>query len=362
MKTRLTHFDAIRGMTIMLVVLSHLSILVWNDFGLRQFNTVPTLFRLAMFFFISGYFAYSDNYTGELLRKRSRSRLISQFVPTVVLWCLFLLVGLHFFPEFNVFDGYGTADLPFDISKSGYWYTLTLVEQFFIVVPLLYLFARYSVPTRWRLVSLLAVFAVCYGIHMVHGYRHLDHSLYNLLGLNKTFRYMLFFIMGMIAKMYQTDFHRLASNFWVFFGALTVFVLFAANPPFLQFPGGAVASFMLGGLSGIMVVTYLFIKLCSVQWTPVQKVVSLLSIAGTSTLEIYLLHWFIIGTLAHFWGEPFALAEYSILIKLPFAILTAIFITWLIIMIVKGLKAIHVYQYIFPKPKKKKDPQDVKQS
>lgn len=80
------------------------------------------MIRMPLFFFINGYFVYSNNYDWKLLAKRSKNRLLRQLYPTIIFWAFYCLLY-----ENVQFDSL------LDSGKRGYWFTLVVVEMFFLL-------------------------------------------------------------------------------------------------------------------------------------------------------------------------------------------------------------------------------------
>lgn len=66
-KGGIEYIDSLRGLTIILVVFSHVSLFLLGSNC--PSNDVFLLFRMPLFFFISGYMAYSANFTSSLMKK-----------------------------------------------------------------------------------------------------------------------------------------------------------------------------------------------------------------------------------------------------------------------------------------------------
>ena len=127
-KGRLEWLDALRGFTMILVVAYHVST---NGFGEVEKSSMAlpflVLFRMPLFFFISGFLAYKPdfNWTAGRLGMMVWKKFRIQVIPTLV----FMLISLIMYhPKFwNHFDQYLAT--PY---KLGYWFTLVLLQMFII--------------------------------------------------------------------------------------------------------------------------------------------------------------------------------------------------------------------------------------
>lgn len=85
---RIEYIDSLRGFTIILVVFSHVSLYLFGSSC--PSNEVFLLFRMPLFFFISGYMAYSEKFTSSLIKKRIKKRLLYQLLPTISCFLLYI--------------------------------------------------------------------------------------------------------------------------------------------------------------------------------------------------------------------------------------------------------------------------------
>lgn len=118
---RIEYIDAMRGFTMLLVVVSH--IFVHSFHTENSFNSFFLTLRLPLFFFISGFVLYKTdtrwrfpNVTVFIYKK-----LLIQIIPTVV----FLSVAAYIF-HWNILDSFCSY------SKMGYWFTYALFFYFVI--------------------------------------------------------------------------------------------------------------------------------------------------------------------------------------------------------------------------------------
>lgn len=268
---RIEYIDAMRGLTMILVVYSHICHFCLGD-SLLGFNRIFFLFRLPCFFFISGWLF--EPVSSRPFWQVTRRKFMVQIVPTFIF--LMLLAPP---PEF--FHQTGTL-------KGGYWFTFVLFEFFLINM--------FSVRCcrRW---GLLFALAVSVGTFCYDSWRHtlrvdgqcdwlLDGA--GLLSI-PLWRFYLFFYIGTWVRRHFDDFVRWTSRWWVV--VLVTVSFFAISltqhsaKPWLEF-----LRFSCGGILG-MVMVFTCFRLLSPRmeggalWRGLQYV-------GTRTLDIYLLHYF----------------------------------------------------------------------
>ncbi len=351
----MAHLDVIRGVTMLLVIALHVSIIdTYYGYWWRYLEFM----RMPMFFFVSGFLMYSANFDRTTLVKRSKNRLYSQLWPTIVIFTLYVVFIFSL-------SGVNTLGQEFKDAiqhqfKRGYWFTYVLIEMFFVVAPTLYLFNRFRLSNKWRTVALLGFYV---GVTIVlnllmHSDSHFVAAMAGyILSLTLFKKYFIYFILGSIAKIYlpvftsfyQKQHYGVAA---VIFYCIIAVILsnFIHYAPYLE-------DFLIVicGCCGITAMLYLFHYLLQVKSTIVQRICSYLAIIGTSTLQIYLLHYFFQEVLRvpiqHIQafinanlGDPFLL-----LFHIIFAIISAV----ACLLTVKVLKVVGVYRFIFPAKAKK---------
>ena len=128
MKQRLEWLDALRGFTMLLVVTNHVYDMSFEtNPKYSMFMSLCLLFRMPLFFFISGFLAYKPTFawqpgeTVALVGKKFRV----QVVPTLVFMTAFIALSTK--PFWSFMETAWTNSL-----KAGYWFTLVLLEMFLI--------------------------------------------------------------------------------------------------------------------------------------------------------------------------------------------------------------------------------------
>ena len=126
-KVRMEWLDAMRGFTMILVVAYHVA-----QFGFSESEKISSslpflvLFRMPLFFFVSGFLAYKarwtwtmDNYSSLVWKK-----VKVQVLPALVFLCVFIVLRgkLPFFE--------GLAKCMHSPTKGGYWFTWVLLHMF----------------------------------------------------------------------------------------------------------------------------------------------------------------------------------------------------------------------------------------
>ena len=223
-KPRLGWLDALRGFTMILVVMNHVAL---KSFGMQirwsaalQFFL---LFRMPLFFFISGFLAYKASrvWNARTLGELSLKKMRVQLIPTIVFFLLFLAMipTTPFVPSL-------TEALASSM-KAGYWFTLVLLYMLLTF----YLFsdvesklpACLSPLTPYLLPLLfivsLCLFETCYlprYFSWALGHKGPQNEFLNYSSLVEMFRYFPFFLYGTIVHRYWDRAQRLMDSRWFF--------------------------------------------------------------------------------------------------------------------------------------------------
>ena len=171
-------------------------------------------------------------------------------------------------------------------------------------------------------------------------------------------KYFLYFILGCIAKIYLPAFtsfykkHRYGITAVVFYCIIAVILLnLIQYAPYLEDTLEVLCSCL-----GITAMLYLFHRLLQVKSTFVQRICSYLAIIGTSTLQIYLMHYFFINILSESFLRSITLQigeRFGSPAEMLFHVIMAIVIAGLCLLTVKLMKSIGIYRFVFPTKTKK---------
>ena len=241
----------------------------WND--------VFFLFRLPCFFFISGWLFEKAgrqwNYVS--IKATVHHKFMVQIVPTFI----FLLL-LAPPPEF--FSRLGAT-------KGGYWFTFALFEFFLLTI-----FSEKCLK-KWGGVFALFISAAafCYDIYYSRYFNDMG-LLTDLLGFLSfmTWRYFLFFYLGTWGKRHFDSFVYWTSKLWAIIAIFAGFVFIALLPH----SDNAVSEYLIfafGGIFGLILVFHFF-RAFSSFFTKDRWLGCSLQYVGTRTLDIYLLHYFLL--------------------------------------------------------------------
>ncbi len=274
--TRIEYIDALRGFTMLLVVMNHVAAWGLNCDG---YSSIFSTFRMPLFFFVSGFVFYSakriwDNATIITFLKK---KIVVQLFTPLLFFIAFISVQ-----HYNLIDGFLSE------SKMGYWFTLTLFEFFVIYIVLQLIFKWLHIKDILQdciyIIVGLALYVLMH--HKVIG----ESMAVRLLGC-VTWRHFIYFIIGTMAKKYFQYIERLLDKSPLVLICLFIFVFFSIFP-LLKSISPYVQSFVLA-LAGI-VITFAGFRKYQETFNSTHKLGRVMQFVGRRTLDIYLLHYFFI--------------------------------------------------------------------
>ena len=297
-KARLEWLDALRGFTMILVVAYHVC---QQGFMMpvKVSSSMPflVLFRMPLFFFVSGFLAYKAGLTWNLstLVSMTGKKLRVQLIPTIV---FFLFAAAVIGTEPTYMENLTTKFL--STTKGGYWFTLALLYMFIIY----YVFAYIESKLRWKscvpilllFILSMIIYETCYlprHFWWAYGYRPIVyHSWLHTTSLLQVMQFFPFFLFGNIVRRYWDSAQRIMDSKW-FFPTIVVVVVFCtldalkwhtlrmewANLP------TTLAKFTL------LIVVFMYFRHYHQYFTKMTWVGRSLQYIGRRTLDIYLIHF-----------------------------------------------------------------------
>lgn len=278
---RIRYIDALRGFTMFLVVLQHIESF---GLGIHPYNSVLgcilVSFRMPMFFFVSGYIAYKaticwdiKTYCVNLGRKA-----IVQLIPTIFFFSLFMFSKstnpiIQF--SHNGFD--------------GYWFTFVLFEMFVIFYTLSFLCNKYIDC----LLLIISVLCMCSLIFL-----RSDSDWWNILCLENLFKYFQFFSFGVLAKKYNSKFSFLIRNdiakaFAILIFIICILLVTRTDLIMESFIAKSLIRDVIIRYAGLFVVFAFFVSKEKL-FLKENGLNNCILYIGRRTLDIYLIHYFIL--------------------------------------------------------------------
>jgi fucose 4-O-acetylase-like acetyltransferase len=291
---RIEYIDALRGFTMILVVFSHVLLFTF-DYNSSFINGLFILFRMPLFFWVSGFIAYkaSTQWNRQTWWQMSKKKLMIQLIPTFTFGLIYTYAYSHAdFQTFGMHNG-----------KLGYWFTLALLEIFIIVYTTnLCLYNSNQETHRKRMfVALILLSGGLFLTKIALNIHPALNEIGNILSLHRSFNYFQYFAFGYICSMYKEEFNKTLES--KYFTAIITFLfatLFYTNSTYISshVSNGMdmwrmcdIIAEMIAGYLGLLIV-YNTYKTYEHALSSEKKMGRALQFIGKRTLDIYLLHYF----------------------------------------------------------------------
>ena len=294
-KQRIEYLDAMRGFTMILVVFSHVlmcSFLKPAHSGF-SFNDIFVTFRMPLFYFLSGFLMFKSSRFNSLKGTIDfiKQKFVVQIIPTLIFSLAFCLVFAKTY-----------GGLLNDTAKHGFWFTYTLFFYFLIYAIGDWFIGKICSGKAKLTIGILGAIAVYalskYSLSNACPW-HGSH-LYNWIGLNNL-QFFLFFFFGATVKRWFNEFQTILDSKQWMASILSTFIVLQL---ILQVPSCRTAitniSYsvysLLKSVSGFFGITIVFTFFRKYQdaFSKENRIGRALQYIGTRTLDIYLLHLFLI--------------------------------------------------------------------
>ena len=297
-KPRLEWLDALRGFTMILVVANHVAGLGFGEVWSHS-SSIPflILFRMPLFFFVSGFLAYKASQVwnlqnwGTLVGKKLRV----QIIPTVVFFFLATaILNKNFWPA--VVSNFHLS------TKGGYWFTIALLYMFLIYYTFAYLESKLKWKS-WIPITLLFIVSMCFYetnyqpkyFSWAIGYKKAKTDLCYFLQDStflQVFLYFPFFLYGNIVHRYWEKAQKVMESKW-FFPIVVVIVVWATFDALrwhhLRMAWAIIP--LTVSRFGLLTITFMYFYHYQAYFTKLSPIGASLQYIGRRTLDIYLIHF-----------------------------------------------------------------------
>lgn len=218
-----------RGFTMILVVAYHVAQMGFLEQA-KQSSSMPflMLFRMPLFFMVSGFLAYKASLTWDLgtLGSMIGKKMRIQLIPTAV---FFLLACVMLYPKFSP----AVEACLQSPTKGGYWFTLVLLYMFVVYYLFCWLESRLGrrswIPITLLFMLSLVAYETCYlpqYCWWADGFRgKLPSRWLNYSSVIQLMKFFPFFIFGNIVRRYWEKAQRVMDSAW-FFPVMVMVVIF----------------------------------------------------------------------------------------------------------------------------------------
>ena len=292
MKKRIEYIDALRGFTMILVVAVHVYSLCFMQGDVKEydlsFNNFFGLFRMPLFFFISGFVFYKSDRVWNLtnLKKFLTSKVRVQLFSTLVFFLFFCFLFQK-----------DIKHSLFDSQKAGYWFTYILFIYFAIYIGIdkiiSWISKRNAFSSYTIFTTIFVGIVLFYFINNGTLLNILSPKTTSLLSLSK-WQYFIFFSFGSFIHKYYTYFlkwqeYRSLKDAIIFIFICAAIFIFYQNNNQIIISNTFIK--LCTALFGILIVMFIFRDNES-HLSNSTRIGRLLQYIGKKTLDIYFLHYF----------------------------------------------------------------------
>jgi fucose 4-O-acetylase-like acetyltransferase len=326
-KPRLEWLDALRGFTMIMVVANHVCnftfVLPYQYSSSMHFLI---LFRMPLFFFISGFLAYKAGLAwnrqtlGSLLAKKIKV----QTIPTIVFFLIgAVILGKEFGPTVMEW-----LEQP---TKGGYWFTITLLYMFVIYYIFSYAESKLKrqscIPILVLFVVSLAFYETCYQpqyFSWAMGFKGVRNEFVRYASLEQLFMYFPFFIFGNMVRRYWNQWQRVMDSAWFFPMLVLIAILSALDSQkwHLLKMEWAVVSLTLARFA-LLTIVFMYFRHYHQYFTKMTTVGRTLQYIGRRTLDIYLIHLLFLPNLPTI-GTFFKTYQHNFIVDTTLSVLIAL--------------------------------------
>jgi fucose 4-O-acetylase-like acetyltransferase len=331
-KPRLEWLDALRGFTMIMVVANHVAQIgfeeEWKHSSSLQFLL---LFRMPLFFFISGFLAYKATQVwtpqtlGSLLLKKVRVQL----VPTIVFFVLAIAILRPAFVP-------GIQEALHSPTKGGYWFTLVLLYMFIIYYPFAYFESKLPrkswIPIVVLFLVSIAFYDSCYQPHYfswAKGYKGAMTGIHQFLidtSLGQLMLWLPFFLYGNITHRYWDKAQRLMDSRWFFPAIVAVAVICTLDALKWHTLRRAWAIIPLTtAMFLLLTIALMYFRHYKEYFSKFTVIGASLQYIGRRTLDIYLIHFLFLPSLPSI-GSFFKLYRHNFIIDTTISVIFALLV------------------------------------
>ena len=283
---RIEYIDSIRGFTMILVVLNHVAAYclgVNTAEGSVHFYLMQ--FRMPLFFFISGFVLYKKDFKWNIKNSLEfiNKKIFVQIISPFVFYLIYIYITDKSFVE--------TICHSF---KGGFWFTYTLFEYYLMYILCQMFVSKTRLYKKFYTLTLIIIGITIFFLtgSQIINTLNINPTLNGLLGITQ-WKYFFFFILGTLIKLHFDYFQKMLDNTWFIPLCVVGYILLNVFAAYTVYPGVNILSSIVKSIFGIVIIFALF-RAHQNEISKGRFVGKLLQFIGRRTLDIYLLHIFLL--------------------------------------------------------------------
>lgn len=201
-KTRIEWLDAMRGFTMILVVMFHVSTQSFCQLDNSSSSTpFLLLFRMPLFFFVSGFLVYKPTFEWSIKQYISlvAKKVRIQLLPTIIFFILCVSIRHE-----NIFVT--MVEFLSTPAKGGYWFTWSLLHLFLFYYTIQIVLNKFSKSRKIKWDTVFIIFwciaVLLYFMLFMPSKFNFNTPFWDYSSLTQTIKYLQFFIVGILARHY----------------------------------------------------------------------------------------------------------------------------------------------------------------
>lgn len=201
MNQRLEYVDALRGLSMILVVFGHALLFMGLPTDTTLVGAVLLTFRMPLFFFVSGFFAYklSTKWTKDKVLDVLSRKVKAQVISTLVFYSIFQICRQKYLFEW------------LDHGFSWFWFTIALFQMFCIYL----VFALIEKRIKSHNFAMLSLIIISLGLRLfniIHPSIHIRCA--TIFEWFYLCQYFQFFVFGLLCRKCFKRFETLLNSDW----------------------------------------------------------------------------------------------------------------------------------------------------
>ncbi len=286
-KKRIGFIDAMRGMTMFLVVVAHVM-----TFGLginaekSILGSVLITFRMPVFFLISGFVAYKtiEKFSTRLYFSTIWKKVIALLVPTIVFFCFACIIkGSNPMSEFMA-NGF-----------KEYWFMIVLFEIFLIYLTFSLLLKLFGVKDIAMDIVLIALVVLSWYLYF-NEFFYINTGIRRVFSIGKLVNYFQYFAVGVFFRKYWQHIHTffrkdLVKTLAIVLFSVLMIVIWKTHWTASNILSYKIIHEVVVRYMGLIVFFIIFLNQ-EKYFESNGKFSNILKLIGKRTMDIYLIHYF----------------------------------------------------------------------